>query len=336
MAAEHERAPLTLPVLPLDDEVVLPGMVVPLDLSDTEVRAAVEAAQAAARPDGGASRRCCSCRGSTGRTRGIGVLGTVEQVGRLPGGEPGRAHPRRAAGCGSAPGTTGPGRGAVGGGHRGRGDRARAAARRASAELAKEYKALATSWLQKRGAWQVVDRVQQIDDASALADNSGYSPFLTTEQKVELLETADPVARLKLADRAGSREHLAEQDVAESIAQGRPGGRRQAAARVPAAPQLDAVRKELRRAQRRRRRGRGRRLPRPRRGRRPAGEGARGRAQGGRQAGADLRPVARGRLDPHLARHRPRTAVERADRGRLRHRAAPRRSSTPTTPAWTT
>ena len=41
-------APLTLPVLPLDDEVVLPGMVVPLDLSDTEVRAAVEAARAAA------------------------------------------------------------------------------------------------------------------------------------------------------------------------------------------------------------------------------------------------------------------------------------------------
>ncbi|HZF91953.1 LON peptidase substrate-binding domain-containing protein, partial [Streptomyces sp.] len=39
--------PLTLPVLPLDDEVVLPGMVVPLDLSDADVRAAVEAAQAA-------------------------------------------------------------------------------------------------------------------------------------------------------------------------------------------------------------------------------------------------------------------------------------------------
>ena len=30
---------LTLPVLPLDDEVVLPGMVVPVELSDPEVRA---------------------------------------------------------------------------------------------------------------------------------------------------------------------------------------------------------------------------------------------------------------------------------------------------------
>lgn len=85
------------------------------------------------------------------------------------------------------------------------------------AELVKEYKALATSWLRKRGAWQVVDRVQAIDDVSTLADNSGYSPFLSTEQKVTLLETADPVARLKLATEQ-LREHLAEQDVAESIA----------------------------------------------------------------------------------------------------------------------
>ena len=36
---------LTLPVLPLDDEVVLPGMVVPIELSDPEVRGAVDAAQ---------------------------------------------------------------------------------------------------------------------------------------------------------------------------------------------------------------------------------------------------------------------------------------------------
>ncbi|MFC8885126.1 LON peptidase substrate-binding domain-containing protein, partial [Streptomyces cinereoruber] len=54
MASESmASAPLALPVLPLDDEVVLPGMVVPLDLSDNDVRAAVEAAQAAARPGGG-------------------------------------------------------------------------------------------------------------------------------------------------------------------------------------------------------------------------------------------------------------------------------------------
>ena len=36
---------LTLPVLPLDDEVVLPGMVVPLETSQTEVGAAIDAAR---------------------------------------------------------------------------------------------------------------------------------------------------------------------------------------------------------------------------------------------------------------------------------------------------
>lgn len=39
---------LTLPVLPIDDDVVLPHMVVPLDLSESEVRAAIDAARAAA------------------------------------------------------------------------------------------------------------------------------------------------------------------------------------------------------------------------------------------------------------------------------------------------
>ncbi len=39
---------LSLPVLPLDDNVVLPTMVVPLDLSAAEPRAAIEAAQLAA------------------------------------------------------------------------------------------------------------------------------------------------------------------------------------------------------------------------------------------------------------------------------------------------
>src|SRR4051812_2891514 len=190
--------PLTLPVLPLDDEVVLPGMVVPLDLSDTDVRAAVEAAQAAARSDGGKPRVLLVPR-IDGTYAAIGTLGTVEQVGRLSDGDPGaliRGVRRVRIGAG----TTGPGAalwiegteveeitptGPDGSGLPG-----------SVTELMKEYKALATSWLRKRGAWQIVDRVQQIDDVSQLADNSGYSPFLTVQQRVQLLETIDPVARL--------------------------------------------------------------------------------------------------------------------------------------------
>ncbi len=235
-------ASLTLPVLPLDDEVVLPGMVVPLDLNDADVRAAVEAAQAAARSTPGKPQVLLVPR-IDGTYASTGVLGTVEQVGRLADGDPGaliRGRGRVKVGAG----TTGPGAALWVEGTRvdetvpdplpGR-----------VTDLVKEYKALATSWLRKRAAWQVVDRVQQIDDVSALADNSGYSPFLSVEQKVELLETADPVARLKLATEQ-LREHLAEQDVAESIAKDVQEGVDKQQREFLLRRQLEAVRKELR------------------------------------------------------------------------------------------
>jgi ATP-dependent Lon protease len=231
---------LTLPVLPLDDEVVLPGMVVPLELSASDVRAAVEAAQAAA-PQGEKPRVLLVPRvdGTYGE---IGVLGRVEQVGRLADGDPGAlVRGLRRVRVGS--GTTGPGAalwvegtpveetvpsplpGAV-------------------AELVKEYKALTTSWLRKRGAWEIVDRVEQIEEVGALADNAGYLPFLKTEERVTLLETTDPVARLRLAIRLLGA-HLAEQDVAESIAKDVQEGVDKQQREFLLRRQLDAVRKEL-------------------------------------------------------------------------------------------
>ncbi|AKZ58106.1 Lon protease [Streptomyces ambofaciens ATCC 23877] len=243
MAAESAAfTPLTLPVLPLDDEVVLPGMVVPLDLSDAEVRAAVEAAQAAARSEPGKPRVLLVPRvdGTYAKT---GVLGTVEQVGRLADGDPGalvRGRSRVRIGAG----TTGPGAALWVEGTR-VDETVPEPLPGQVAELAKEYKALATVWLRKRGAWQVVDRVQAIDDVSALADNSGYSPFLTTEQKVELLETTDPVARLRLATQQ-LRDHLAEQDVAETIAKDVQEGVDKQQREFLLRRQLEAVRKELR------------------------------------------------------------------------------------------
>lgn len=70
--------PRTAPVLPLDDGVVLPGMVVPLELT-AEVRAAVDAAQLADTPVLVVPR-------PEGRYAPMGVLTTIEQIGRLPGG----------------------------------------------------------------------------------------------------------------------------------------------------------------------------------------------------------------------------------------------------------
>ncbi|MCX4819342.1 endopeptidase La [Streptomyces sp. NBC_01142] len=235
--------PLTLPVLPLDDEVVLPGMVVPLDLSDADVRAAVEAAQAAARSTGASKPQVLLVPRIDGAYAATGVLGTVEQVGRLSDGDPGaliRGRHRVKIGAG----TTGPGAALwVEGAEIG--ESVPDPLPGSVTELVTEYKALATDWLKKRGAWQVVDRVQQIDDVSQLADNSGYSPFLTVAQKVALLDTADPVARLRIATEQ-LREHLAEQDVAESIAKDVQEGVDKQQREFLLRRQLEAVRKELR------------------------------------------------------------------------------------------
>ncbi|MGV9423748.1 endopeptidase La [Streptomyces sp. NPDC003656] len=242
MADESTAFTLVLPVLPLDGEVVLPGMVVPLDLSDAEVRAAVEAAQAAARSESGKPKVLLVPRidGTYAKT---GVLGTVEQVGRLADGDPGaliRGRDRVRIGAG----TTGPGAALWVEGVRVEETLPDPLPGQVT-ELVKEYKALASTWLKKRGAWQVVDRVQAIDGVSALADNSGYSPFLTTDQKIQLLETTDPVARLKLATQQ-LRDHLAEQDVAETIAKDVQEGVDKQQREFLLRRQLEAVRKELR------------------------------------------------------------------------------------------
>ncbi|MFE1175609.1 endopeptidase La [Streptomyces sp. NPDC058773] len=228
---------LTLPVLPLDDEVVLPGMVVPLDLSDADVRAAVEAAQAAA--SSGNKPRVLLVPRVEGKYTAIGTLGRVEQVGRLSDGDPG-ALIRGLGRVRIGSGTTGPGAALWVEGT----TVEEKVPDPSPSSLVTEYKALATSWLRKRGAWQVVDRVQQIEDVPTLADNAGYSPFLTIEQKVRLLETTDPVARLKYATET-LREHLAEQDVAESIAKDVQEGVDKQQREFLLRRQLEAVRKEL-------------------------------------------------------------------------------------------
>lgn len=226
---------LVLPVLPLDDEVVLPGMVVPLDLSENEVRAAIDAARALAenKPEVLLVPRI------DGRYGSVGVKAVVEQVGRLPGGEP-AAVVRGVGRVRVGAGTTGPGAALwvqatlI--------DTVKVGPR--AEELAKEYKALATTILQKRGAWQVVDAVNQMNDPSVLADNSGYAPWLTTRRKVEILQTADPADRLeRLVE--WSREHLAELDVAETIRKDVQEGMEKQQREFLLRQQLAAVRKEL-------------------------------------------------------------------------------------------
>ena len=105
---------LTLPVLPLADEVVLPGMVVPIELSDAGVRGAIEAARnkglgrgPGIRSDDKPQVLLVPRLGERGLAA-VGTLAVVEQVGRLPGGEPG-AVVRGVSRIRIGSGTTGPG-----------------------------------------------------------------------------------------------------------------------------------------------------------------------------------------------------------------------------------
>jgi len=141
---------LTLPVLPLDDDVVLPTMVVPLDASEPEVRASIAAARAAA--EGDTRPQLLLVPRIGGKYAPLGTLAVVEQEGRLPNGKPGvvlRGLARVTIGAG----TVGPG--AALWVHGTIADEPPASPR--VAELAREYRGLAAAILQKRGAWQVVD-----------------------------------------------------------------------------------------------------------------------------------------------------------------------------------
>src|SRR6266581_4180818 len=203
---------LSLPVLPLDDSVVLPTMVVPFDTSGAEVRAAIEAAQASAAAGPADTKpRVLLVPRLDGKYSAVGTLGVIEQVGRLPSGEPAaviRGLSRVRVGVG----TVGPGAAlwvqcTVA-------DEPEPSAR--AHELAREYRGLAVAILQKRGAWQVVDFLQRLTDPSALADSAGYASYLTLQQRTELLETTDPEQRLQRLT-GWARDQLAELDVTETI-----------------------------------------------------------------------------------------------------------------------
>jgi ATP-dependent Lon protease len=228
-----------LPVLPLDDMVVLPGMVVPMRLADAEVRAAIEAGRAATIADSGGQAQVLLVPRLDGKYASVGTWGVVEQIGRLPGGEQ-AAVVRGTSRVRIGTGTTGPGAAlwveATVLDETAADDRAQ--------ELAREYRGLVTAILQRRGAWQVIDSLRQVDQPGALADLAGYASYLTKEQKLWLLETPNVVARLdRLIE--WSQEQLAELDVAETINKDVKEGVERQQREFLLRQQLAAIRKEL-------------------------------------------------------------------------------------------
>jgi ATP-dependent Lon protease len=220
-----------LPVLFLSDLVVLPGMVVPIPL-DEAAQAAVDAAQSSS--DG----ELLLAPRLEDRYASYGVVASVERVGRLMGGGPGavlKAGARARIGSG----VTGPGAAlwvevelveeTVT-------DHAR--------ELAEDYKRVVVAVLQRREAWQIIDQVHQMTDPSAIADAAGYAPYLSDEQKRELLETPDVEQRLETVI-AWTRDHLAEAEISDKISEDVRDGMEKSQREFLLRQQLAAIRKEL-------------------------------------------------------------------------------------------
>ncbi|MFN2629255.1 MAG: endopeptidase La [Gaiellaceae bacterium] len=112
-------------------------------------------------------------------------------------------------------------------------------------ELEIEYRAVVEEILELRNADERVGQfLRAVVEPGALADTAGYSPDLTFEQKVELLETLDVAERLGLAVRL-QRERLAELQVRRRIREDVESGAQAQQREYFLRKQMDSIRKEL-------------------------------------------------------------------------------------------
>jgi ATP-dependent Lon protease len=223
---------VTLPLLPLKSGVVLPGMVFTMALESDEARVAVEAAQSA----GG---RLILVPHIEGRYASVGVIAEVMEEGTLPGGL-------------QAVAVRGDQRATIGTAVPGTGDALWVEAEPldegeptpAVSELAREYRAVLENILLSRGARQVATQLREVTEPSRLADVAGYSPDLSLLQKVEVLETLDVEARLRLV-LGWARDTLADLTLRERIKTDVEEGMEKTQREFLLRRQLESIRKEL-------------------------------------------------------------------------------------------
>ncbi|MHB1582548.1 MAG: endopeptidase La [Acidimicrobiales bacterium] len=224
---------ITLPFLPLQSGVVLPGMVFTMALESDEAKAAAEAA-------GSAGGRLLLVPHIEGRYATVGVVSEIVEQGELPGGLPAvvvRGDARAAIGTG-VPGT----------------GRAlwveaepvteTATSPAAVTELAREYRAVLENILLSRGAGRMAAQLREVADPSRLADLAGYSPDLSLGQKVQVLETLDVEQRLRLV-LGWARDTLADLALRERIKTDVEEGMERTQREFLLRRQLEAIRKEL-------------------------------------------------------------------------------------------
>jgi ATP-dependent Lon protease len=111
--------------------------------------------------------------------------------------------------------------------------------------LEREYRAVVEELLELRGDdGRIAAFVRSITEPGTLADTSGYSPELTYEQKVQLLQTLDVTERLELA-LENQRERLAEMQVRKRIRDDVQSGADQQQREYFLRKQMESIRKEL-------------------------------------------------------------------------------------------
>ena len=222
-----------LPLLPLGRGVVLPNMVVTLALDSDEAKGAITAAL------DGDGLVLLVPRVGAGYAR-IGTVARVDDAGKLPNGE--RAVIMR-----------GVQRAVIGSGVAGAGEavwvQADAVEDSAGesaevAELSRTYRATIEAVLEARGVPEASALLRGASTPGALADTAGYSPDLSFEQKVEILETLDPVERLTKA-LAWAKETLAELGLKDQIKQEVASGMEKSQREFLLRQQLAAIKKEL-------------------------------------------------------------------------------------------
>ena len=223
----------TAPLLPLQRGVVLPHMVVTVGLETDEAKASVAAAHAA---DGIA----VLVPKIDGRFARIGTVAKIEDSGVLPSG----AHAAVVRGLYRV--TLGTG---VPSGDNATWVEISAAPDSADASehvrtLAEEYRSTIEAIVELRGAPEVADYLRTITDPGQMADTAGYSPDLSYEQKVEVLETLDVEARLEKV-LEWSKEILAEVEVKNRIRSEVNDSMNKAQREMILRQQLAAIRKEL-------------------------------------------------------------------------------------------
>ncbi len=221
-----------LPLLPLTQGVVLPQMVVTIALETDEAQRAGAAAAAA-------GNRLVLVPRIDGRYATVGTVAAIESSGDLPNGT--RALVIR--GVGRARIGTGE-IGAHGALHVRTETVDEPAPTPRARELAREYRAVVENILEHRGARRVADVLAGVDDPSQLADTAAYSPDLTMEQRVELLETIDVEVRLELVV-AWSRAILADLELKEKIREDVTEDLDKQQREMLLRRQMDAIRKEL-------------------------------------------------------------------------------------------